>query len=70
MTQANGDGLESFEWERHAWTGRVVWCQNGTRGRDVTDQEPEAGHGQSWRARFVRRTSRRVALGFVSHGHP
>ena len=49
MTQAKGDGLESFEWERYAWTGRVVRTEDSTGCRDVTDQEPEPGNSQGWR---------------------
>ena len=48
VTKAKGDGLESFEWERHPWTGRVVRTEDSTGCRDVTDQEPEPGnsHGR------------------------
>ena len=48
MTEAKGDGLESFEWERYPWTGRVVRTEDGTGCRDVTDQESEPGdsHGR------------------------
>ena len=48
MTQAKGDGLESFEWERYTRTSRVVRTEDSTGCRDVTDQESKPGnsHGR------------------------
>ena len=57
MTQAKGNGLETFEWKRYAWTGRVVRTEDRTGRRDVTDQESEPATAMVG-ARFVRRTSR------------
>ena len=49
MTEAKGDGLESFERERHSWTGRVVGTEDRAGCRDVADQSPRPGDGHGRR---------------------